>query len=63
MHQPFEPELDWRKFSVTVPQSDIPRLHEILAEVTNEQHAAMQVRMRVLHVRHLGSTQLLGLKG
>ena len=44
MHQPFEPELDWRKFSVTLPQSAIPSLHTVLGRVTDEQHAAMVVR-------------------
>ena len=41
--QPFEPELDWSQFSVSVPQSDIPRLHEVLAGVDDQTHTAMQV--------------------
>ncbi len=36
MLQPFEPELNWSSFSVPVPESDIPHLHEILEEMGNE---------------------------
>ncbi len=44
VHQPFEPELDWGSFSLSVPQSDIPRLHEVLEGVPEKRFEAMQAR-------------------
>ena len=43
VYQPFEPELDWSKFSVTLPQSEIPRLHEALAAISTDQYKDLQV--------------------
>jgi hypothetical protein len=34
--QPFEPQIDWNKFSVQVLEKDIPNLHEILSKVEAE---------------------------
>ena len=42
VHQPFEPELDWTRFSVTLPQSEIPRLHGTLGAITVERYQKMQ---------------------
>ncbi|GAX82727.1 hypothetical protein CEUSTIGMA_g10153.t1 [Chlamydomonas eustigma] len=36
VYQPFEPELDWPSFSVPIAESDIPRMHELLEEVTDD---------------------------
>lgn len=42
--QPFEPEMDWSKFSVSLPESDIPNLPEILTKIPAAEIAAKQVR-------------------
>jgi len=49
VYQPFEPELDWTRFSVTLPQSDIPRLHEILGDIDMDQYNKMQARSWGIH--------------
>ena len=36
-------QLAWKDFSVSLPESDIPRLHEVLDSVTQEQVAEYQV--------------------
>lgn len=43
MYQPFEPEINWSRFSLTLPQVDIPQLHEHLENVSDTQFASMQV--------------------
>lgn len=43
VYQPFEPELDWSRFSVTLPQSEIPRLHETLAKISDDEYRKLQV--------------------
>ena len=40
--QPFEPELDWRTFSVPVAEADVPTLHEKLAAISDVKLAQMQ---------------------
>jgi hypothetical protein len=41
--QPFEPELPWKTFSLAVAEADIPRLHEILANISLQQLASLRV--------------------
>jgi hypothetical protein len=41
--QPFEPSLNWSRFSVSVPQAQIPDLHQVLQSVTDEQYEQLQV--------------------
>lgn len=43
--QPFEPELDWSRFAVQPTESQIPTLHQLLADIGDEQVAQMQVCM------------------
>mmetsp|Transcript_36676 Transcript_36676/g.92646 ORF Transcript_36676/g.92646 Transcript_36676/m.92646 type:complete len:581 (-) Transcript_36676:360-2102(-) len=57
--QPFEPELDWTRFSLTVPQADIPRLHEVLGGVDEEQHASMKAALRCA-AQHFAWSSLVG---
>eukprot|EP00798_Chlamydomonas_sp_ICE-L_P024846 gene24846-10500_t len=57
--QPFEPELDWTRFSVTVAQADIPQLHDILGAVTDEQHTAMKRNLRCAG-EHLSFSSFIG---
>eukprot|EP00195_Chlamydomonas_chlamydogama_P007154 CAMPEP_0202896838 /NCGR_PEP_ID=MMETSP1392-20130828/5751_1 /ASSEMBLY_ACC=CAM_ASM_000868 /TAXON_ID=225041 /ORGANISM="Chlamydomonas chlamydogama, Strain SAG 11-48b" /LENGTH=484 /DNA_ID=CAMNT_0049582321 /DNA_START=368 /DNA_END=1822 /DNA_ORIENTATION=+ len=40
--QPFEPELDWPSFSVAVKEEEVPRLHEVLAAISEEKLEKMQ---------------------
>lgn len=42
VHQPFEPELPWPRFSLSANQSDIPQLHTRLAAVDDDQLARLQ---------------------
>ncbi|EFJ44781.1 acetylglucosaminyltransferase [Volvox carteri f. nagariensis] len=42
--QPFEPEIDWSRFSVSVPEADIPDLPRILANISDQRVADMQAR-------------------
>ncbi len=44
LHQPFQPELDWGKFSIRVAERDIPRMHEVLALIDDNTVRVMQVR-------------------
>ncbi len=46
--QPFQPELDWSKFSVTVAEEDIPALPKLLGAVSKDAHATMLVRRPLL---------------
>ncbi|EFJ44863.1 hypothetical protein VOLCADRAFT_118607 [Volvox carteri f. nagariensis] len=46
LHQPFEPELDWSQFSMSVPEQDIPHLHTILESMNSSTIAAMQEQLR-----------------
>ena len=41
--QPFEPELNWTSFAVTVPEAQLPSMHEILDAISEERLAEMQV--------------------
>ena len=41
--QPFEPELDWRSFSVPVAEAEVPRLHEIIEAISEDKLKEMQV--------------------
>ena len=43
IQQPFDPEMDWAGFSVQLRESQIPRLHEILSSIDEEQLLALQV--------------------
>jgi hypothetical protein len=45
VHQPFEPELAWPSFSLSVNQSDIPQLHTRLAAVDEAQLAQLQASL------------------
>ena len=55
--QPFEPELNWTAFSVPVAEADIPRMHEILDQISGDRLAQMQVRERQ---QSLGRRRLSG---
>ena len=44
VYQPFEPELDWSRFSLSLPQAEIPRIHEALRAMPLQQYIEMQVR-------------------
>ncbi|KAG1670893.1 hypothetical protein FOA52_000395 [Chlamydomonas sp. UWO 241] len=57
--QPFEPEIDWTKFSVTVKQDKIPELHTLLSDIGPEAYAGMQ---RALHcgAQHMTFSSFLG---
>ncbi|GFR41320.1 hypothetical protein Agub_g2004 [Astrephomene gubernaculifera] len=46
VHQPFEPELRWADFSVSVPERDIGRLHEVLGALSEARIETMQERIR-----------------
>ena len=63
MHQPFEPELDWRPWSVPVAEADIPRLHHILDAVGNATLEAMQDRLYCAAQHLYYSSTLGGLMG
>lgn len=43
--QPFEPEMDWSEFSLFVPESQIPQLHEILESVSKERINQLQAKL------------------
>ncbi len=59
VYQPFEPELPWDQFSVPVPESDIPTLHDRLAAVTATNLTRLQ---RTLHcaAQHLLWSSITG---
>lgn len=59
VHQPWEPELDWRRFSVPVAEADIPRLHKVLEAVTPQQLADMQAALQCA-AQHLFYSSTLG---
>ena len=42
--QPFEPELDWPSFSVSVREDEVPIMHEKLAAITEDKLKEMQAR-------------------
>ncbi len=42
--QPYEPQLNWARFSLLPPEAQVPRLHEVLGAVPPAQVADMQVR-------------------
>ncbi|KAG2446120.1 hypothetical protein HXX76_000719 [Chlamydomonas incerta] len=48
VHQPFEPEMEWARFSVPLREDDIPQLHHVLTGLRASPHtlAQMQVRLR-----------------
>uniref|UniRef100_A0ACD5TS21 Uncharacterized protein n=1 Tax=Avena sativa TaxID=4498 RepID=A0ACD5TS21_AVESA len=43
---PFDDVLDWGAFSVVVPESDVPRLKEVLLEIPESRYVAMQSNVR-----------------
>ncbi|KAG0560380.1 hypothetical protein KC19_10G176700 [Ceratodon purpureus] len=43
---PFSEVLNWDAFSVTIPESDIPRLKEILSAISEKSYRSKQVRLR-----------------
>ncbi|GLC51474.1 hypothetical protein PLESTB_000506400 [Pleodorina starrii] len=57
--QPFEPEIDWSRFSVSVAEKDIPLLHRILAGVSAADLAAKQKRLHCA-AQHLFYSSSLG---
>jgi hypothetical protein len=46
VYQPFEPEVNWAEFSVTVKQSEIHRLHEILGKIDDKEYRRLQKNLR-----------------
>eukprot|EP00955_Chlamydomonas_euryale_P075194 362245-Chlamydomonas_euryale.AAC.2 len=62
VHQPFEPELNWTKFSISLPQADIPTLHEALAAVSDSAYAALQEGLRCGAEHLLFSSSIGGFK-
>eukprot|EP00798_Chlamydomonas_sp_ICE-L_P001579 gene1579-32966_t len=57
--QPFEPELNWSSFSITVPEADISKIPEILAKVSPEQLKQMQ-EANACAARHLWWSSMWG---
>jgi hypothetical protein len=43
---PFSEVLNWDTFSVTIPESDIPRLKDILSGISEKDYRSRQVRLR-----------------
>lgn len=43
IYEPFEPAMNYSDFGVKVSEADIPRLHQILEAVGEEEYARMQV--------------------
>ncbi|MEW5317115.1 MAG: hypothetical protein WDW38_008443 [Sanguina aurantia] len=58
--QPFEPELDWGKFSVAVAESAIPQLHLVLDGLKGRRLAAMQVSGPPCAAQHMLFSGSLG---
>lgn len=46
VYQPFEPHLNWSRFSVHIPEKRIPKAHEVLGNITVEQYEQLQVELR-----------------
>ncbi|KAL6761691.1 acetylglucosaminyltransferase [Haematococcus lacustris] len=59
LHEAFEPEMDWSRFGVRVPQRDIPRLGQLLESFTDQQVADMQRRTSCA-AQHLHWSSSLG---
>uniref|UniRef100_A0A6U2FL05 Exostosin GT47 domain-containing protein n=1 Tax=Chlamydomonas euryale TaxID=1486919 RepID=A0A6U2FL05_9CHLO len=59
VHQPFEPELDWARFSVSARQADIPTLHETLSAITPAAHAALRSALPCA-AQHLSWSSVVG---
>ncbi|GIL43551.1 hypothetical protein Vafri_1253 [Volvox africanus] len=57
--QPFEPEIDWSKFSISVPEQDIPDLPQILNNVSSETLQDMQKRLKCA-AQHMFYSSSLG---
>ncbi|EFJ44782.1 acetylglucosaminyltransferase [Volvox carteri f. nagariensis] len=57
--QPFEPEIDWSRFSISVPEADIPDLPRILANVPASEVASKQKRLRCA-AQHMFYSSTLG---
>ncbi|GLI68736.1 hypothetical protein VaNZ11_013227 [Volvox africanus] len=57
--QPFEPEIDWSKFSVSVPEKDIPDLPRILNTVPASEVASKQKRLKCA-AQHMFYSSSLG---
>eukprot|EP00955_Chlamydomonas_euryale_P085442 364100-Chlamydomonas_euryale.AAC.20 len=45
VYQPFEPEIHWDKFSVALPEADIPQMHVVLANVTEDKREYLQANL------------------
>ena len=43
IQQPFDPEMDWAGFSVQLRESQIPKLHEMLNTIDEDQLLTLQV--------------------
>ncbi|GFR40126.1 hypothetical protein Agub_g681, partial [Astrephomene gubernaculifera] len=61
--EPFEPALSWQRWGVRAAEADIPRLHELLAGVGEEQLAGMRSRMHCAAQHMLYSSISGGLLG
>ncbi|KAG2488240.1 hypothetical protein HYH03_013231 [Edaphochlamys debaryana] len=57
--QPFEPELDWEAFSVTVKEADVPQMHETLAAIDDDRLKKMQKALACAS-KHLWWSSLWG---
>ncbi|GIL60956.1 hypothetical protein Vafri_15768 [Volvox africanus] len=57
--QPFEPELDWPSFSVTVKEDDVPNLHNILRAINETKLAEMQKALACA-AKHLWYSSMWG---
>lgn len=45
VHQPFEPEVDWARFSVPVREDDIAQLHHVLTGLRASPHTLAQMQV------------------
>ena len=43
VYQPFEPELDWASFAVRIPEDQIPHIHEVLENMSEEEYQRRRV--------------------
>ncbi|KAF5828139.1 exostosin-like glycosyltransferase [Dunaliella salina] len=54
VHNYFEPEMDWRPFSVMLKESQIPEIHTVIESISVEQRKKMQTAMKCAahHLMH-----------
>ncbi|KAG1671535.1 hypothetical protein FOA52_011255 [Chlamydomonas sp. UWO 241] len=59
IYQPFDPELDWLRFSLEPSEAQIPVLHEVLAGVDGRALAALQANLACA-AQHLSYSSVAG---